>query len=46
MKPLVPIEIPVSLPRAVVAYDLAVLPWSSQGNVVLVAVYFFSKQVL
>ena len=43
---LIPIEAPGNRPRAIVAYDLAVLPWSSQGyRYVTVIVDLFSKQI-
>ena len=43
---LVPLEAPGNRPRAIIAYDIAVLPWSSQGyRYVLVMVDLFSKQV-
>ena len=43
-EPLVPVKIKASRPRSVVAFDLAVLPCSSQGyRYTLVAVDLFSK---
>ena len=45
-EPLIPVELEISRPRALVAFDLAVLPWSSQGyRYVLMAVDLFSKQL-
>ena len=45
-EPLVPVQLEISRLRAVVAFDLAVLPWSSQANrYVLMAVDLFSKQL-
>ena len=45
-EPLVPVKIQASRPRSVVAFDLAVLPWSSQGyRYTLVVVDLFSKFV-
>ena len=43
-EPQVPVKIQASRPRSVVAFDLAVLPWSSQGyRYTLVVVDLFSK---
>ena len=44
--PLCPLKTPFQYPRAVMAYDIATLPWSSDGfRYVLVMVDHFSKQM-